>query len=578
MNMNSTTNDPLKIDKISIEKFRRFKKVEFEIGKNITLIAGQNGTSKSTLLGMLCQPFSFGVLRGKTAGSLDSSEYTDNYHGVNLLDFRDITGSHFIYECKDVFRLSNLHDTVEKKYSYRLHLSGTTITKNSPIFKDGLLVRAPKKVTGGIRFVAGPRASNEAGEGNCPHPVIYLGLNRLWPMALVKKLDLEHSPKINDGDKNWYIKKYNQILLLEEHDNTTEFVKTGSGLKGDFIGTSSKDYNSESCSAGQDNLGQILTSILSFRYLKSELGNKYQGGILLIDELDTTFHAVAQVALLETLIEESKKLNIQIIATTHSMYLLERVFHSSLKKAIKVLYLKKSGKNVIDSGYTTFGEIKCNLNVDAVPEKKNKIKKVTIFFEDSVGKNMFFGILGNSLHLRKYLTRIEMGSFDAGSLKNLAVLSAKVPELKNVIFIPDGDIKKEIKTHENILFLPGDSRPETLLYDNLKETESDAPFWGECKSEFNAYGKQFSITKHEAQYGSPPIPNRSKNAKDWYKKWYQSQRGFWGRTENIAWKKWANDNKSECADFCKLFLKILKRLSPEPIPESLFSKILERYK
>ncbi|PTT29272.1 AAA family ATPase, partial [Aeromonas sp. HMWF017] len=45
------------VDKIKIEKFRGFENVEFSLGENLTLIAGQNGTQKSTLLGILTQTF-----------------------------------------------------------------------------------------------------------------------------------------------------------------------------------------------------------------------------------------------------------------------------------------------------------------------------------------------------------------------------------------------------------------------------------------------------------------------------------------------------------------------------------------
>ena len=124
------SNKGVKINKISIEQFRRFHNVEFDIGSCVTLIAGQNGTSKSTLLGMLCQPFSFGVFQGKTAGSRDNSKYTDNYHGINLSDFKDLTGNPYNYDCEDVFRLSNVHDTHTKNYLYRLHLSGSCITSS----------------------------------------------------------------------------------------------------------------------------------------------------------------------------------------------------------------------------------------------------------------------------------------------------------------------------------------------------------------------------------------------------------------------------------------------------------------
>jgi predicted ATPase len=569
MNMNPSENNCVKIDKISIEQFRRFKNVEFDIGNNITLIAGQNGTSKSTLLGMLCQPFSFGVQQGQKKGS------PDNYHGINLTEYNEITGSAFHYVSQDVFRLSRLHDTVSKKYNYRLYLSGKCINRNSPIYRNGIFVRAKKKYINKeeIRLVAGPGASQEAGEGNFPHPVIYLGLNRLWPLALSKKLEVKDTPEVTEDDQKWYIDKYNEILILDEHDNTTEFLKTRKGPKEDFIGASSSDYNSESCSAGQDNLGQILTSILSFRHLKSKLGEKYQGGVLLIDEMDATFHAIAQTRVIETLLEASEELNLQIITTTHSMHLLEHIFHSSLKESIKVLYLEKCENKIIDSGFTTFNEIKYSLNVDATPVSKKKIKKVSVFFEDSVGKNMFFGIIGSSLNM--YLHRVEtkIKSLDAGSLKNLAALSPKVPELKNTIFIPDGDIKWKIKGNENILFLPGENRPETLIYDNLKATKANHEFWTKCKSESKSYNKQSAITKHKP----PPIPSTSEEAKKWYKKWYKEQIPFWRPMEKIAYEKWASDNKSECKEFCQEFLKILNSVLQGQIPKALRTKILEKY-
>jgi len=63
----------------------------------VTLIAGQNGTQKSTLLGMLAQPFSFGVPRGTTARKEDDSKYIDTYHGEVLQNYTDISGNCFMY-------------------------------------------------------------------------------------------------------------------------------------------------------------------------------------------------------------------------------------------------------------------------------------------------------------------------------------------------------------------------------------------------------------------------------------------------------------------------------------------------
>ena len=45
------------IEGIEVEKFRAMEHLSLSIGKNITAIAGRNATLKTTLLGMLGQPF-----------------------------------------------------------------------------------------------------------------------------------------------------------------------------------------------------------------------------------------------------------------------------------------------------------------------------------------------------------------------------------------------------------------------------------------------------------------------------------------------------------------------------------------
>jgi len=88
--------DAVRVESLNITKFRRFNNIPLSFGNKVTLIAGQNGTSKSTLLGMLAQPFSFGILRGKTAKTRDMSSYTTNYHGRRLHKYTDLTGKPFM--------------------------------------------------------------------------------------------------------------------------------------------------------------------------------------------------------------------------------------------------------------------------------------------------------------------------------------------------------------------------------------------------------------------------------------------------------------------------------------------------
>ena len=61
--------------------------------------------------------------------------------------------------------------------------------------------------------------------------------------------------------------------------------------------------------------------------------------MLLIDELDATLHAYAQDRLLRLLCNVSEELGLQVIATTHSLWMLEKAFKSPLKQRTRVMYL-----------------------------------------------------------------------------------------------------------------------------------------------------------------------------------------------------------------------------------------------
>lgn len=54
------------IKKAYIKKFRKFSEVEIQCGSKLTIIAGQNGTQKTTLLGLLAHPFSMPHKKDKT--------------------------------------------------------------------------------------------------------------------------------------------------------------------------------------------------------------------------------------------------------------------------------------------------------------------------------------------------------------------------------------------------------------------------------------------------------------------------------------------------------------------------------
>jgi len=556
-----------KVACLKIETFRRFKDIDIPLGPNVTLIAGQNGTSKSTLLGMLAQPFSFGVVRGKTADSKDQSSYTNNYHGLVLSNFRDLSGRHFMYDCDNVFRLSKNHDSNDNDYRYETVLDNIIPAPNSSLGNNTLFTCNRKRPGGSIRFVTGPRASHKSGEGNYPHPVIYLGLNRLWPLAEAKKCVFTPDT-LSKEDKDWYIERYNEILCLDERKMTAQFMDTHEKKK--FVTPAGIDYDGESCSAGQDNLSQLLTAILSFKHLKNELNKnklkeKYRGGLLLIDELDAALHAFSQRKLLELLCEQSEELDLQVIATTHSLWMLEQAFKSSLKKYTKVIYLSNSRGTISHKEYTRFEDICDHLKVEATPPPSKKPEKVSVFFEDKAGQYLFQQICGSKL--REYIKVENMASISAGELKNLAVLSTKLPGLHDVIIIPDGDMINIWKNPpNNLLVLPGSYRPETLAYRHLFSMELSDPFWN------GTYTRQFAITSK----GGTDIATG--DDKKWVKNWYREQSKYWGRGNEKLFKSWVAAHKAGCLEFCEKFLKLLKARYKGEIPKTVTNKVLEPFR
>lgn len=554
-----------KVACLDIKQFRRFQGITIPFGEHVTLIVGQNGTSKSTLLGMLAQPFSFGVVRGRTAKSADASIYTNNYHGLKLHEYEDLTGRPFMYDCDDVFRLSKAFDFgKEYEYQIRINAQGHTSTdlSENPLLTKSRPRKTNTKVTG-MRFVTGPGASHESGEGNYPHPVLFLGLNRLWPLAATKKCSFP-GDALSPEDSAWYVEKYNEVLCLDEHDNSAKFMDTSEKKK--FITPESDTYDGESCSAGQDNLGQILTAILSFRALKNKLGKRYQGGMLLIDELDATLHAFAQSKLLALLCEASKELDLQIVATSHSLRLLEEAYQSKLSVDIELLHLANKDGVIAIQEFSTYQEICDHLRVEVTSLRKNP-DKVSVVFEDDDGRFLFQQICGSKL--RNYIACANTSSLGAGQLKNLADMSKKLPVLQSAIFIPDGDMaKKWSKPTPNLLALPGGERPETLVYKHLFLMKDSNPFWKQCAT---TYTKQFALTSK----GGTSL--KKGDDKKWVKGWYKEQTQFWGRGNQKAFKSWVQVHKKECLDFCKKFIKLLRARYRGDIPQNVIDNVFEQF-
>lgn len=550
----------IKVSGFIIENFRAFEPAQkVAIGDRITLIAGQNGTAKSTILGILAQPLGIHTDKMRT----NPSKYTDTYHDIDLNKIKAIDGKPFAAVYKNIFRISKQTDKVGKlDYSITLKGSRLNIESLDPVESDvgsDILagnLKVWSKLRGNdkdsiVRLVSGKKTTS--GYGNFPHPVIYLGLQRLMPLCLEKNLGIDGGD-LNKEEEKYFVKNYSNILVVVNEIIKPERLTVNKSVY--FAGASANRYNSEAISAGQDNVGQIITSIISYKRLKNILGTDYQGGLLLIDEIDASLHAVAQEKILKFLAHESNELDLQIIATTHSLFLLEQA-QKLFKKDIKLIHLKQSNGKIIINDNADYKDIyeDLTLSLKRQPKTKDKVNKVSIWFEDKVA-SLFFRCLTLNI-FKKFIVVVNMTSGVPNNfLIQCASLSVKknVIQFDNTVFILDPDSKKDVRkqpNQSNLLILPGNKMIEEMMYEFLNSLDGEDKIWND------SYTKQMCFRDHNPALLVEPMKDKSKFYKKWFAKIAEDDQ--FGKDNIKLFKFYVDHNKDICRDFCQFFLKALNK-------------------
>ena len=303
--------DKTQLKKLHIRKFRALNNVLIEFGSHITVICGKNGTSKSSILGIAAQIFSF----------------DKDYSSGEALHYQTISGDKFKSLPAEHFRFSNIYDTSgSMDVAVEVFDGYTSLIATAEL----RLSKRDKDVRPVIR--KNSTATDGNASRNFTHPVIFLSLKRLFPIAArdYSVCDFEYLNK----NKQAFIGLTNELL------NKTSSVATGTDGSIRSAVAHAKNYNQDSVSAGEDNAGQIMLAIMSFRKLKEEYP-EYKGGLLLIDEADAGLFPAAQIKLIEILNRECQALNLQVVMTSHSPSLIEYTFEQSEKfrRKFKTIYL-----------------------------------------------------------------------------------------------------------------------------------------------------------------------------------------------------------------------------------------------
>ncbi|MBO7329575.1 MAG: ATP-binding protein [Lentisphaeria bacterium] len=539
----------ISVQSIYVNSFRCFiPGTNIELGDRVTLLAGLNGTAKSTLLGMIAQPLGFPTKSEKV------SIYTRVYDSFDLSTYKTVGERNFQAKFSEVFRISQKFDK-PRNLDYVLRLKGEVINDGC----SELPVRSEKRGELGIRMVTNS-TNRSPGRGNFPHPVIYLGLERLRPLSTLSKKDIIGKDVLPEDEKRIWNDIYRVVMICNGNEKLLpEHLNTGKSFKQSYHSVETTYFDAESASAGQDNLGQIISAIISFHRLKKELKEHYQGGVLLIDEFDATLHPVAQKLLLQKLVEYSTSLNIQIITTTHSLPVLEDALQKH-KSNVKCVYFQKKGKNVEINNDVDYDFVASDL---AHIQKKAKIReteKTSIVFEDVVGCNFFKRIVGRIFDgcLKTFNTenRNSETCLSNGVLLNIVrhLVSKKIPDFQKVIYILDPDSKSLIsKKSKTLLSLPGQYFIEKEMNLFLVNLNDDDQIW-----DIMGVQQSFCIANNNNIEADPLLTSEQEKKKR-YKKWFDEQQrdGHFGPSSATLFEEWCKRNSQICRDFCISLLEAL---------------------
>lgn len=513
---------------LKINDFRLFKNVNLQMGKYVTVLAGRNSTGKSTILGILGNSAELKKKDGTTySGKRFQAEFGEIFHGSKKFD---PSGSDRIQ--------IDITDNDGNVIDYRKF---RTAWQNQD-GKDRFRV-IPLKVEEGKKT-----------EAKMSIPVLYLGLSRLFPIgeADEEEINTYKIRFISQDQKEWFIRKYQEILSINDDIDEISNFTIGETEKKRGVGVETKKYDYLTNSSGQDNLGQILMAILSYKKLKQERAQKWNGGLLLIDEVDATLHPAAQKRLMDLLISEARKIDIQVVVTTHSSDLLKYICtkttynNDNENNNVELYYFTNANRRLEVKRNIDYSTIESDLMVQSMVQSANKVK---VYSEDDENRWFLKKLIMN------YVSYVEILDVKIGCSQLLSLYCADLTYFGNVLIVLDGDVKdndlKVIPDNvrakiNNIIRLPGAVRPEEVFYEYILSLDSEHPYWesaGRVAMSWQYFKDNGPLSSRYSQH----------TERERYKEWFKEHMGVFDSTKLFDF--WAKDNPEIVEKFVQEFIK-----------------------
>ncbi|EEV58535.1 conserved hypothetical protein [Enterococcus faecium Com12] len=506
---------------IEIENFRLFHNQIFNLGKRITVVSGRNGTMKSTLMGLIAQPY-----------RTDQKDIYDNFMQTKF---------------SDVFKLSSDKDTDDYVYHIKLNIDDNILLKEPiPLYFQPGNPESKFSQKDRHRLVPSGRAK---GDGYFSLPSMYINLKRLYP--LIDSGEIKSSPvEYTEEEKKFISSLYQQVLLRTEFSKFTKYSAKNEGIHKNPYGPDESYYDINSISSGEDNLSAFCDVLLSFMRVYEK--NKRNGinkltGILSIDEFEASLHPIAQVNLFNFLYKWAIKYNVKIILNTHSLFLIQNIYldhENDLKyKDILINFIasqfEKDNELAILENPTysvAYNELTLsNLNEDS------DLLKVKILCEDDVASLLLKRIISSKKILNQLSISHTVKPDNPGvSYKLLATLCRSFPSIlleTGAIVVFDADMDSEIMNTGNykyVLSIPS-------LFNGLPFEKEIVKYILNLNGD-NRFFKNFKKTKEmfKQTFVSYEIPLETDNYKE------ESVKNF---------KRWYLDNKNEINKYLTYYVK-----------------------
>lgn len=513
----------LKLAKMEIEYFRSFHDVQFDVGRKITAISGQNGVGKSNIASLIAS--GSGLSKKRELGSNFQPEFSDFFNVESTENFTE-------YKLFLTYKEDGREGTVLKRLSFK---DDTATNRGIRI-----IPRTSNRDMTGVGSKEAERMAKDTfgvgGAARVPIPTIYLSISRLYPLGerretvTIKEIKKTNRLYQNEADakfREWYnavipgsIKRDASLSIIEKKTSSR------SSLHMDMERTPTLSQ-----SVGQDNIGNIISALVDIYLLSKQ--EDYAGAILCIDEVEVSLHPDTQLHLLSLLDKLADELDIQFVVSTHSLTILKELLkkQSRTPEDYSVVYLKNPSAPMITK-HNTYEMLKADL----LGRTTFDFPKTKIYFEDEVGQHVFHmlvsslryqcialksgnGLRGidevtNSGKLQAELERLERFSGILPDLQEIVMhlgcetlLTMSVQDqmyFQRVLFLLDGDARykdpaqkprirdyldekydstgKNDRNHPvNTCFLPEHFAPESYLYGiiyQLANHENDhSVFW-----------------------------------------------------------------------------------------------------